>query len=138
MIGPARVIEIEDSVAVTSTELARHDVRPGERVLFKTSNSDRCWSTDDFVEDFVYVSEAAAAALAELPVKLVGVDYLSVGGFDADGPAIHRTLLGAGVWIVEGLDLRGVAPGDYDLVCLPLRLAGAEGAPARALLRARR
>jgi arylformamidase len=137
MIGPARVIAIEDPVMITTGELAGHDVRAGERVLFKTRNSERCWATDDFIEDFVYVAEEAAAALAALPVQLVGVDYLSVGGFHADGPAIHRHLLGAGVWILEGLDLRGVEPGGYDLLCLPLRLAGADGAPARALLRPR-
>lgn len=135
MLGPARVIAIDDAVAIRPEELARHDLCAGERVIFKTSNSDRCWTTDDFVEDFVYISEDAAAALAALPARLVGVDYLSVGGFHADGPAIHRRLLGAGVWIIEGLDLRGVEPGAYELACLPLRIAGAEGAPARALLR---
>jgi arylformamidase len=65
----------------------------------------------------------------------VGIDYLSVGGFHVDGAAIHRRLLGAGVWILEGLDLRSAAPGRYEMVCLPLRLAGAEGGPARVLLR---
>jgi arylformamidase len=137
MVGPARVIGIDDDVAIQPDELARHELRPGDRVLFKTANSDRCWTTDEFVEDFVYITEDAAAVLAALPVRLVGIDYLSVGGFHADGAEIHRRLLGAGVWIVEGLDLRGVEPGAYDLVCLPLRLAGGDGAPARALLRPR-
>lgn len=137
MIGPARVIAIDDPVAIRPDELAAHDLRAGERLLFKTANSARVWDTDDFVEDFVYVSEEASATLAALPARLVGVDYLSVGGFHADGPEIHRRLLTAGVWILEGLDLRGVDPGPYDLVCLPLRLAGADGAPARALLRPR-
>jgi arylformamidase len=137
MIGPARVIAIEDPVAIRPDELSAHDLRPGERLLFKTANSARVWDTDDFIEDFVYVSEEAAADLAALPARLVGVDYLSVGGFHADGPAIHRRLLTAGIWILEGLDLRGVDPGPYDLVCLPLRLAAADGAPARALLRPR-
>jgi arylformamidase len=135
VVGPARVIVIDDPVAVTTAELERHDIEQGERVLFRTSNSDRCWTADDFVEDFVYVSEDAAALLAERQVRLVGIDYLSVGGFHVDGAAIHRRLLGAGVWIVEGLDLRSVLPGRYDMVCLPLRLAGAEGAPARVMLR---
>jgi arylformamidase len=135
VLGPARVISITDPVAVTAAELERHGIEPGERLLFRTSNSDRCWSTDDFVEDFVYISEDAAALLAERRVRLVGIDYLSVGGFHADGVAIHRRLLGAGVWILEGLDLRGASPGRYEMACLPLRLAGAEGAPARVLLR---
>jgi arylformamidase len=137
MVGPARVVEIADSVSIEPSELERHELRPGERVLFKTSNSDRCWNSDEFVEEFVYVSEDAAHMLAGIPVGLVGVDYLSVGGFHADGAAIHRRLLEAGVWIVEGLDLRPVSAGDYDLVCTPLRLAGADGAPARVLLRSR-
>ena len=136
VLGPARVIAISDPVAVTAAELERHDIQRGERLLFRTSNSERCWSTDDFVEDFVYVSEDAAALLAAREVRLVGIDYLSVGGFHVDGAAIHRRLLGAGVWIIEGLDLRSVAPGRYELICLPLRLAGAEGGPARVMLRA--
>ena len=135
VFGPARVIAISDPVAVTEAELERHDIQRGERLLFRTSNSERCWSTDDFVEDFVYVSEDAAALLAAREVRLVGIDYLSVGGFHVDGAAIHRRLLGAGVWIIEGLDLRGVTPGRYELICLPLRLAGAEGGPARVMLR---
>ena len=136
VLGPARVIAISDPVAVTEAELERHDIQRGERLLFRTSNSERCWSTDDFVEDFVYVSEDAAALLAAREVRLVGIDYLSVGGFHVDGAAIHRRLLGAGVWIIEGLNLRGVTPGRYELICLPLRLAGAEGGPARVMLRA--
>ena len=136
VFGPARVIAISDPVAVTEAELERHDIQRGERLLFRTSNSERCWSTDDFVEDFVYVSEDAAALLAAREVRLVGIDYLSVGGFHVDGAAIHRRLLGAGVWIIEGLNLRGVTPGRYELICLPLRLAGAEGGPARVMLRA--
>jgi arylformamidase len=135
VFGPARVIGIDDPVAVSAPELERHGIEHGERLLFRTSNSDRCWSTDEFVEDFVYISEDAAALLAEREVRLVGIDYLSVGGFHVDGAAIHRRLLGAGVWILEGLDLRSAAPGRYEMVCLPLRLAGAEGGPARVLLR---
>jgi arylformamidase len=135
VFGAARVIGITDPVSVTAAELERHGIEHGERLLFRTSNSDRCWSTDDFVEDFVYVSEEAAAVLAERQTRLVGIDYLSVGGLHVDGAAIHRRLLGAGVWILEGLDLRGVTPGRYEMICLPLRLAGAEGGPARVLLR---
>src|SRR5262245_41806127 len=81
VMGPARVISITDPTAVTAAELERHDIGRGERLLFRTSNSDRCWSTDEFVEDFVYISEEAAALLAEREVRLVGIDYLSVGGF---------------------------------------------------------
>lgn len=134
-IGPARVIAIEDPRAIEPEALAPHRIRRGERILFKTANSARCWEADGFVEDFVFISEAAADFLAERKVGLVGVDYLSVGGFHADGVATHRALLGAGIWIIEGLDLSRVEPGPVQLVCLPLRLAGTEGAPARAIVR---
>jgi kynurenine formamidase len=88
-----------------------------------------------FVEDFVYISGQAAAYLAETRVRTVGVDYLSVGGYRADGAAVHRTLLQAGIWIIEGLDLSPVTGGRYDMICLPAKLHGSDGAPARAILR---
>lgn len=136
LIGPARVIAISDSRAVSTDELRQYDIQAGERVLFKTLNSARCWQTDDFVEDFVYISQAAARYLASLRVQTVGVDYLSVGGYTVDGPETHHALLSAGIWIIEGLNLAGVRPGTYELICLPLKIADSDGAPARAVLRA--
>jgi arylformamidase len=135
VIGRGRVIGIADEHAVTAEELLPHRIRRGERILFKTRNSDRCYKTDDFVEDFVYISAGAARHLAGCGVRCVGIDYLSVGGYFRDGRETHELLLGAGVWIIEGLDLSGVEPGAVELICLPLRLAGAEGAPARVLLK---
>src|SRR5262249_1767384 len=108
------------------------------RILFKTVNSPMCWQSDHFVEDFVYVSAGAAQYLAALPVQTVGVDYLSVGGFSADGPETHQALLSAGIWIIEGLNLTGVRAGNYQLLCLPLLISNADGAPARVLLRPER
>ena len=134
-MGEARVIEIADPHEITLEELAPHDLRPGERVLFRTLNSTRCWQADTFVEDFVYISEGAAEHLAEIGVLTVGVDYLSVGGWFADGPKIHRALLGAGIWLIEGLDLSKVRAGRYEMICLPVKLHESDGAPARALLR---
>ncbi|WP_300156510.1 cyclase family protein [Solidesulfovibrio sp.] len=134
-VGVARVIALEDGDSVTPEALREHRIRRGERLLFKTANSGRCWDRDDFVEDFVAISQAAADFLAARQVRLVGVDYLSVAGYRADGAAVHRALLGAGIWIIEGLNLSRVPPGRVELVCLPLRLAGAEGAPARAIVR---
>src|SRR5262249_16414196 len=84
LIGPARVIEITDTHSIKEGELRRLDIQPGERILFKTGNSARCWTTDAFVEDFVYVSQAAARYLAGRRIQTVGVDYLSVGGYTAD------------------------------------------------------
>ncbi len=104
--------------------------------MLKTRNSTRCWATDDFVDDYVYVTPEAAAYLVDRGVQTVGVDYLSVGG-RKDGAITHRVLLQAGVCILEGLNLGGVSPGLYDLVALPLRIAAGDGAPARAVLRRR-
>lgn len=134
-LGPARMIEIHDPVAIKPDELAAYAIQAGERILFKTANSVRVWQTDEFVEDFVYLTADAAAFLAARGVRTVGVDYLSVGGFHADGAATHRTLLQAGIWIIEGLNLSPVRAGTYELICLPLRLLNADGAPARAIMR---
>jgi arylformamidase len=134
-MGEARVIEIEDPKEITAEELARHGLRAGERILFRTSNSIRCWQAPSFIEDFVYISEQAARYLAETRVRTVGVDYLSVGGYHADGALIHRILLEAGIWIIEGLDLSPVTGGRYEMICLPVKLHGSDGAPARAILK---
>ena len=136
-IGSARVIPIRDRKSIKADELVKHRIRRGERILFKTYNSDHCWDTDSFVEDFVYLSAKAAQYLAERQVRLVGVDYLSVGGFRADGVETHQALLKAGIWVIEGLNLKRVRPGRVQLVCLPLKIAGGDGAPARALVRPR-
>jgi arylformamidase len=134
-IGSARVIAIRDRESIKPDELLRHRIRRGERLLFKTHNSARCWDIDSFVEDFVYISAAAARYLVERQVRLVGVDYLSVGGFHEEGADTHQALLTAGIWIIEGLNLARVHPGRVQLVCLPLKIAGADGAPSRALVR---
>jgi arylformamidase len=134
-LGRTRVIEIRDPESIKPEELILHQIYRGERVLFKTANSARSWWTEDFDEDFVYISQDAARYLAECRVRTVGVDYLSVGGFHKDGPETHEALLGAGVWVIEGLNLSSVEPGEYALICLPIKVEGGDGAPARAILR---
>jgi arylformamidase len=129
-IGLARVIEINDGEAVKAGALKQYQFKRGERVLFKTQNSARCWKTDAFVPDFVYIAADAAQILADSGVKLVGIDYLSVGG----PPETHKILLTAGIWLLEGLDLSAAKPGNYNLLCLPLKLMGTEGSPVRAVL----
>lgn len=124
LIGPCEVVEAPD---LTRESVARAP-EGVERVLFKTPNSE-LWASDEFAEDFARLDGEAARLLVERGVRLVGVDYLSVGD-----EAAHHALLEAGVVPVEGLDLRGVEPGPYELVCLPLRVVGADGAPARAVL----
>ena len=133
LIGVARVVAVEGP-AVDRVDVVKLDPKAGDRVLFKTSNSERCWETDDFVPDYVYVTEGAARHLAARELALIGIDYLSVGG-PADGARAHRVLLGAGVCILEGLDLRRVGPGRYQMVALPILIPGSDGAPARVLLR---
>lgn len=135
LIGPAMVADLTGlSGDVDAAALARLDLPSGtERLLLKTPNS-RLWARDEFSWDFAGVADDAARELVSRGVRLVGIDYLSIGPSGDPAPA-HRTLLGAGVVVVEGLDLRAVEPGSYELVCLPLRIAGADGAPARALLR---
>ena len=134
-VGPARVIAIAHPRAILPEELEAHRLQVGERVLFRTRNSGRCWQSDRFIEDFVAISEAAAHFLVGRRVRSVGIDYLSVGCHGHDGDETHRILLGAGIWLIEGLNLGAVKPGAYDLVCLPLRVVRADGAPARAILR---
>jgi len=135
--GPARVIEIRSPDVIGTAELLGRGIRRGERVLFKTRNSSRRRPYAAFTETFVYLSTEAGCELAARGVRTVGVDYLSVGGYHENGAEIHRVLLGAGIWIIEGLDLSGIAPGRYDLACLPLRIVNGDGAPARAMLRRR-
>ena len=137
VLGPCRVIAIKHKMAVTPEELKGHKLQRGERVLFKTRNSRQSWKMGQFDEDFIYISKEAAEHIVECGVRTVGVDYLSVGGFRKDGVETHNVLLGAEVWLIEGLDLSKVSPGKYDLACLPLKIAAADGAPARAVLRKR-
>ena len=134
-IGPARVIGIENTEAITVSELQPHKIAQGERILFRTANSGRAWKTDVFQEDYIYVNPEAAEYLAGIGIQTVGVDYLSVGGFHIGNAGTHRALLDAGIWVIEGLNLEHAEPGDYELICLPLKLVGADGAPARAVLR---
>jgi arylformamidase len=140
LLGPCDVLEINADGDVTATQLAAAlgDRRP-ERVLLRTRNSigrRPAWSRDAFDPDFAALQSEAARLLIERDVRLVGIDYLSVEPFAADQPLTHLALLGAGVVIVEGLDLRRVPAGSYELLCLPVVMAGRDGAPARVLLRA--
>jgi arylformamidase len=133
-VGPARVIEIRDPRLIRIVELEPHRPQRGERLLFKSANS-RLWSVPEFHNDYVSIPPDTARFLAGIGVRTVGVDYLSVGHGEGGGAETHRILLEAGIWIIEGLNLAAVAQGDYDLICLPLKIAGGDGAPARAILR---
>ncbi len=134
-VGPARVIAIHDPDLVQVKELKPHRLAKGERILFRTRNSELCWKTHKFHEKYVHIPQDTARYLAEIGIQTVGVDYLSVGGYETDSAETHRALLEAGIWVIEGLYLEHVEPGEYELVCLPLKLVGSDGAPARAVVR---
>ena len=134
LIGRALVAQVEADRLIEPAHLAAVPLDGHTRVLFKTRNS-ALWDRASFSRDYVALSLASARHLVERGVKLVGIDYLSIEAFGADGHPVHKTLLGAGVVILEGLDFRRVPPGVYDLSCLPLRIAGGDGSPCRAVLR---
>ena len=135
LVGPCIVVEMDDSVmSIGRKELEGHELEGAKRVLFKTRNSRLLQKQPDFVNDYTYIAPDGAQHLVDLEVELVGVDYLSVEQFRSGHHRTHRTLLGAGVVIIEGLALADVPPGEYQLVCLPLKLRGLDGAPARAIL----
>jgi arylformamidase len=135
LIGPARVVETGGAATIDAAVLSRCDLDGATRVLFKTRNSEFWPEAKDFREDFVYIEPDAAEVLVRRGVQLVGIDYLSVEKFNFDQPTTHLILLGAGIVIVEGLALGDVPPGDYELVCLPLKIKDGDGAPARVVLR---
>jgi arylformamidase len=128
----------DDVDAIEARHLDEFDLKQTTRLLFKTRNS-TFWSNtaSGFRKDFTYIAPGAARTLVEAGVRLVGIDYLSVEKFQSGLHETHQILLSKGVVIVEGLDLTEVPAGNYELICLPLRIAGGagDGAPARAVLR---
>jgi arylformamidase len=133
MVGEALVVDLRGRAAVDAVALAAAPLRAGDILLCRTDNSER-WAAPDFQRDFTYLTLDAASLLVERAVRAVGMDYLSIEQFGSSDFPVHHRLLGAGVFVIEGLDLRGVAPGRYTLVCLPLKFPDLDGAPARAVL----
>lgn len=137
LLGPARVVRVPDEkTEIDSAFLAACDLEGTERVLFHTRNSS-FWAGGGFREDFTHLLPEAAQILVDLGVRLVGADYLSIEKFHSGDHRTHLTLLSNQVIIVEGLNLSEVPAGDYELICLPLKIAdgAGDGAPARAVLR---
>jgi arylformamidase len=133
-VGSAHVLHLPDAAAIGPDELAGMP-EGTERLLIRTRNSD-AWADDgEFRTDYVGLTLGGAQWIAERRLRLVGVDYLSVQRW-GDDPETHRTLMRAGVAILEGIDLTGVDAGAYRLTCLPLRVDGAEASPVRAVLEA--
>jgi len=134
LFGRTRVAEVRSRKGIDAGDLAALNLSEDIRVLFKTVNS-KYWGTAEFHTDYVGVTEAGARYLVEHGIKVVGVDYLSVEVFKQPGAPAHHALLGGGVIVIEGLNLRDVEPGMYDMYCLPLSIVGSDGAPARVVLR---
>jgi arylformamidase len=134
LIGPALLLSFPDDLrSVSAADLSNHDLKGRKRVLICTRNS-ALLSQKEFVRDYTYLAPDGAQYLVDNGVELVGVDYLSIEQFHSGHHKTHRILLERSVVILEGLDLSVPAPGEYELICLPLRIEGCDGAPARALL----
>ncbi|MFN8635064.1 MAG: cyclase family protein [Chloroflexota bacterium] len=133
LVGPCRVVETDAFPLIEPADLEAA-ANGARRLLIKTV-SGHFWDDPDFHRDFAALSPAAADWIVRHDILLVGIDYLSVDAYNADPAIVHLTLLRAGVVILEGLDLRRVMPGEYDLAALPLSLPDADGAPARVILR---
>lgn len=137
LIGPARVIEIKSKVSIEPQELEPYDIKAGERILFKTINS-TYYKKGKFVPEYVYVSPDAATYLAKKKVKLVGIDYLAIGGPYSDFESLgltHIILFNNRIWIIEVLDLSKVKAGNYEMICLPLNIKNGDAGLARIILR---
>ena len=140
-LGPVRIARIDCPAEVTVQQLKDYEARTrplekGERLLLRTPNSDRAlWLQDPFNKEYHAIGPEAAKYIAGKRLLLVGVDYLSVGPFYEGNPQTHRALMGANVWIIEGVDLRKVSEGEYEMICLPLKLSGSDGSPVRVLLK---
>ncbi len=134
LLGPARLFQLPDAHHIDRKLLERLDLKGVERLLLGTRNS-ALLKQRHLEPDYAFVSEDAARYLVDMGIKLVGVDYLSIEQYQKEGHPTHHILLGAGVVIVEGLYLTDVPSGDYELMCLPLKIKDADGAPARVFLR---
>jgi arylformamidase len=134
LIGPALLLGFSDEVrSVGAAELREHDLKNHKRILLRTRNS-ALLSRKEFVNDYTYLAPDGAQYLVDKGVELVGIDYLSIEQFHSGHHRTHRTLLERSVVIVEGLDLSVPPSGEYQFICLPLRIEGCDGAPARAVL----
>jgi arylformamidase len=136
-VGPARVIAIKDKESIKAAELKKHNIKKGERVLFKTRNSPSGYAGEKFDEDYCYLEDDGADYLVERGVKLVGIDFITIGTIKRmeNITHTHEALLSAGIYILEDCALDGVPPGEYEMLCLPLPIYKGDAAPCRAILR---
>ncbi|MFC1567428.1 cyclase family protein [Thermodesulfobacteriota bacterium] len=135
-IGPCLVVDIDAEVLIEKKDFQKYDLNGHSRILIKTRNSE-LWANNinSFEKNYVSLGIDAAQYLVEMKAILVGIDYLSIEAFQSDGYPVHKLLLKNNITVLEGLNLSGVKSGVYELLCMPLKLQGCEGAPARVLLR---
>jgi len=138
-LGPCRVIDIKDEKEVTVKELEPYAIKAGERILFKTRNSypPGVYSVRQYMGKFTAISAEAARYLVDKKIRLVGIDYISVAHAEPmeNINTVHQTFLKNGVFILEALNLMGVPAGEYELYCLPLRIAKGDAGPCRVILK---
>ncbi len=135
LAGKAKVFEIKNEKEIPLEEIENSEINEGNIVLFKTINSTVYLKEKSFNENYVYLSTKAAEYLVMKKIATVGIDYYSIAGVNSNLVECHEVLLGAKVTIIEGLDLSGINPGEYEFVCLPLKIKGSDGSPARAIIR---
>ncbi|MBS1583987.1 MAG: cyclase family protein [Bacteroidetes bacterium] len=134
LVGKAKVFHIHNPKEIGLAEIRNFDIEAGDRILFRTANSEMEWEHLPFVEDYVYLATDVAKYLAEKKINCVGIDYLSLGNKANDGE-VHRLILGAGIIIIEGLKLKDIEAGDYEMVCLPLKIKDSDGGPCRVMIK---
>ncbi len=136
-VGPARVIEIKDPLDITVKELEPYNIKEGERILFKTVNSSKVWSERTYTGQFCALSPEAARYLADKKIRLIGMDYMTIAHAEPmeNINDVHKTFLSKGIFILEAVNLDGVTPGDYDMICLPVRLENGDAGPCRVVIR---
>jgi len=135
LVGTAKVIEITDETEIPLKEIEGNDISQGDILIFKTINSGKYLKEELFNENYVYLSTEAADYLVSKKIYTVGIDYYSIAGINSNIIECHQILLRSGVTIIEGLDLSEISPGLYEFICLPLKIVGCDGAPARAIIR---
>jgi arylformamidase len=136
-VGPARVIEINNEKEITVQELQPYRIRKGERILFKTRNSPRMYATRVHKGDYVAITPDSANCLADMGISPVGLDYLTIASMNPpeNTNIVHLAFLSKGIYILEAINLDGIPPGNYELICLPLRLDKGDAGPCRAVIR---
>jgi arylformamidase len=134
LMGSAKIFHIQNSKEISVDEIQHLDIKPGDRILFRTSNSELEWEHQPFKKDYVYLSTDAAKLLVGKKINCVGIDYLSLGSEEND-PEVHRLMLDNNIIIIEGLKLKNIESGEYDMICLPLKIKDSDGGPSRVIIK---